>query len=83
MVIKITLTAAVILIAGILFYFIWQPGTVLSRTGTKSYYAKGRYLVACVHGEYLGDCFIPSADVFSWLTQEQIDSIVLMETIPN
>ncbi|KKL52427.1 hypothetical protein LCGC14_2285550, partial [marine sediment metagenome] len=22
-------------------------------------------------------------DVFSWLTQEQIDSIVLMETIPN
>jgi len=82
MITKVVLTTIIIAIVGIVLYFTWRP-VPLPRTGTRSYYAKDRYLVACVHGEYSGDCFIPSMDILQRLTQEQIDSIVLIETIPD
>lgn len=61
---------------------LWRPDKP-SRTGTRSYYAKDRYLLAYVHGEYLGDCFVPSMDILKRLNQEQIDNIVLVEAIPD
>ncbi len=53
------------------------------RLGTRTYYAKDKYILAYVRGEYLGDCFIPSMNVLRRLNHEQIDSIVLVETIPD
>lgn len=54
-----------------------------TRTGTRTYYAEGRYMIANVHGDYINNCFIPYANISEWLTQEQIDSIVLTETMPD
>lgn len=82
MITKVILTTITIAITGIMLYFVWRPAT-LPRRGTRSYYAKDRYLVACVHGEYLGGCFIPSMDILQRLNQERRDSIVLIETIPD
>lgn len=82
MITKAILMTITIMVVGIILYFVWRPAP-LPKTGTRSYYAKDRYLVACVHGEYLGGCFIPSMDILGRLNQEQIDSIVLVETIPD
>jgi hypothetical protein len=40
-------------------------------------------MIANVHGDYINNCFIPYANISEWLTQEQIDSIVLTETMPD
>ncbi len=76
----ITLVITAFMFLGL--YLIWCPKEEV-RTGTRSYYAEGRNLVANVHGEYLGNFFVPMGNVFQSLTQEQIDSIVLIETIKD
>ncbi len=40
-------------------------------------------MIATVNGDYINNSFIPYADVTKWLTQEQVDSIVLVETEPD
>lgn len=55
----------------------------LPRTGERSYYRKDRCLVACVRGEYFHNYFVPSMDILARLSQEQKDSIILVETIPD
>ncbi len=83
MISKIILTVAIIMATGIILYFVWRPTELSLGTGARSYYAKDRYLVACVNGEYLGECFMPSMNILHRLSSEQLDSIVLVETIPD
>ncbi len=78
----LTILVITIFLVGVLTAFIpWRDRPL--RTGTRSYYAEDRYLLAYVHGDYLGDCFVPSMNVLYYLNQEQIDNIVLVETIPD
>lgn len=54
----------------------------LPKTGTRSYYAKNRELLAYVHGEYLGECFVPSMNIEERL-RDNLERVVLVETIPD
>ena len=79
---RVIITIGIVLVCTVFLYLLWMPKS-LPRTGTRSYYGRDRYLLADVHGEYLGDCFVPSMDILQRLDQEQIDSVVLIETIPD
>lgn len=76
---KIILTIGIALFIVVLC-LLWFPERP-PKTGTRSYYGKDRYLIAVVHGEYLGDCFVPCINLH--LSQELRDRIVLVETIPD
>jgi len=78
----LAILAILIFLVGVLTAFIpWRDKPI--RTGMRSYYAKDRYLLARVHGEYIGNFFVPSMNILQRLNQEQIDTIVLVETIPD
>lgn len=79
---KAILTIVTVVICFATLCLLWKPNKPV-RTGTRSYYAKDRYLLAYVHGEYLGDFFVPSMNILQRLNQEQMDRIVLIETIPD
>lgn len=79
---RAVLTIGIILSCVIFLYLVWMPKSS-PKTGTRSYYGKDRYLIAYEHGEYLGNCFVPSMDVLQRLSQEQTDRIVLVETMPK
>lgn len=79
---KLILTIGIVLLFIVVLCLLWKP-KLLPETGTRSYYGKDRYLIADVRGEYLGDCFVPSMNILCRLNQEQRDSIVLVETIPD
>lgn len=54
------------------------------KTGTRSYYAIDRELLAYVHGEYLGGCFVPMMDIEAYLRKsDNFERVVLVETIPD
>ncbi len=78
---RILSTIVLISVCIVILYLLWSSDNKSVRTGTRSFYAKDRELTAYVRGEYLGGCFIPSMNILQRLSQEQIDSIVLVETI--
>ena len=79
---KVILTVVILAVCTFSLFLLWKP-TEPVRIGIRSYYAKDRYLIAYVHGEYFGDFFVPQMDIFRYLNQEQINNIVLTETIPG
>jgi hypothetical protein len=80
---KAILTIVIVITCIATLCLLWKPDKLLIRCGTRSYYAKNRYLLAEVRGEYLGDCFVPLMNILQRLNQEQKDNIVLIETIPD